>query len=46
MSQVLVIKNGNIHNAIQEQPFVADILVIDGKIVEIDYTKNILQKPP
>lgn len=35
MSQILVVRNGNIHNAIQEQPFVADILVIDGKIVEI-----------
>ncbi len=35
MSQVLVIKQGNIHNAIQEQSFVADILVVDGKIVRI-----------
>ena len=35
MSQVLVIKNGNIHNGIQEEPFVADILVVDGKIAEI-----------
>ena len=35
MSQILVIKQGNIHNAIQEQPSVADILVVDGKIVEI-----------
>ena len=32
---VLMIKNGNIHNAIQEQAFVADILVVEGKIVEI-----------
>lgn len=35
MSNVLIIKNGNIHNAIQEKPYVADILVVDGKIKEI-----------
>ncbi len=35
MGNILVIKQGNIHNAIREQPFVADILVMDGKIVEI-----------
>ncbi len=35
MSQILVIKNGKIHNALQEQPFAADILVVDGKIAEI-----------
>lgn len=35
MVSIFMIKNGNIHDAIQEQPFVADILVVDGKIVEI-----------
>lgn len=35
MSTYLVIKQGNIHNAIQEEPFVADILVEDGKIKKI-----------
>ena len=33
---MLCIKNGNIHNAIVEEPFVADILVEDGKIVKIE----------
>lgn len=32
---MLLIKNGNIHNAIQEEAFVADILVEDGKIKAI-----------
>lgn len=35
MSTYLVIKQGSIHNAIQEEPFVADILVEDGKIKKI-----------
>ena len=35
MVSIFMIKNGNIHDAIQEQPFVADILVVDGKIAEI-----------
>lgn len=35
MSTYLVIKQGNIHNALQEEPFVADILVEDGKIKKI-----------
>lgn len=33
---MLCIKNGNIHNAIQEEAFVADILVENGKIVKIE----------
>ena len=33
---MLCIKNGNIHNAIQEDAFVADILVENGKIVKIE----------
>lgn len=36
---MLCIKNGNIHNAVQEEAFVADILVENGKIVKIE--KNI-----
>ncbi len=32
---MLCIKNGNIHNAITEEAFVADILIEDGKIKEI-----------
>jgi len=40
MSKILVIKDGNIHNAIQEQPFAADILVVDGKIAKIG--KNVV----
>ena len=36
---MLCIQNGTIHNAVQEEPFVADILVEDGKIVKIE--KNI-----
>lgn len=35
MSSTLIMKNGMIHNAIQEQPFTADILVVDGKITKI-----------
>lgn len=35
MSTYLVIKQGIIHNAIQEEPFVADILVENGKIKKI-----------
>ena len=33
---MLCIKNGNIHNAVQEEAFVADILVENGKIVKIE----------
>ncbi len=33
---MLLIKNGLIHNAIQREPFVADILVDNGKIVKIE----------
>ncbi|MGI6700006.1 MAG: amidohydrolase [Christensenellales bacterium] len=32
---MLLIKNGNIHNAIQPEPFKGDILCADGKITEI-----------
>ncbi len=32
---ILIIKQGNIHNAVNEQPYVADILIVDGKITEI-----------
>lgn len=32
---MLLIKNGLIHNAIDREPFIADILVNNGKIVEI-----------
>lgn len=32
---MLVVRNGRIHNAIQPEAFVADILVEDGKIVKI-----------
>ena len=32
---MLCIKNGNIHNGIKEEAFVADILVENGKIKEI-----------
>lgn len=32
---MLLIKNGNIHNAIDREPFVADILVDKGKIIDI-----------
>ncbi|MCI5920289.1 MAG: amidohydrolase [Roseburia sp.] len=35
MEQGLLIKQGCIHNAIQEEPFVGDILVINGKIAKI-----------
>ena len=33
---MLCIKNGTIHNAVVEEPFVADILVENGKIVKIE----------
>lgn len=32
---MICIKNGKIHNAIEEQSFVADILVVDGRIAAI-----------
>lgn len=35
MSRYLLLKQGIIHNAIEEEPFVADILVEDGKIKKI-----------
>lgn len=37
---MLLIKNGLIHNAIDPEPFVRDILIDDGKIVKIE--KNIV----
>ena len=33
---MLLIKNGLIHNAIDREPFIADILVAGGKIVKIE----------
>ena len=33
---MLIIKNGTIHNAINDKPFVSDILVDNGKIVRIE----------
>ena len=35
MSRYLLIKQGNIHNAVQEEAFAADILVENGKIKKI-----------
>ncbi len=35
MSEYMIIKQGTIHNAIDEEPFVADILIEDGKIKKI-----------
>ena len=35
MSQYLLLKQGTIHNAIYEEPFVADILAEDGRIKKI-----------
>ena len=35
MSRFLLFKQGTIHNALEEEPFVADILVEDGKIKKI-----------
>lgn len=35
MSSYLLLKQGTIHNAIDEEPFIADILVEDGKIEKI-----------
>lgn len=35
MKKMLVIKQGTIHDAVQEEPYVADILVEDGKITKI-----------
>lgn len=35
MSKYLLIKQGTIHNAVTEEPFVADILIEDGKIKKI-----------
>ncbi len=32
----MLIKNGTIHNAVQREPFVADILICDGKIKAIE----------
>ena len=31
----MIIKNGLIHNAVEKDPFVADILIKDGKIAAI-----------
>ena len=35
MGDYLLLKQGTIHNAITEEPFVADILIEDGKIKKI-----------
>ena len=35
MSQYLLLKQGTIHNAVDEEAFVADILIEDGKIKKI-----------
>ena len=35
MLEKLLIKQGNIHNAVQKETFVADILIENGKIVKI-----------
>lgn len=35
MSKYLLLKQGTIHNAVEEEPFVADILVEEGKIKKI-----------
>lgn len=35
MSRYLLLKQGTIHNAVNEEPFIADILVEDGKIKKI-----------
>lgn len=35
MSKYLLLKQGTIHNAIEEEPFIADILVENGKIEKI-----------
>jgi len=32
---MLLIKNGNIHDAVHEKPYIADILVEDGKIAAV-----------
>ena len=32
----MIIKNGKIHNAVDREPFVADILIKDGKIAAIE----------
>ena len=36
MEESLLIKQGTIHNAVDEETFVGDILVVDGKIAKID----------
>ena len=36
MSQYLLLKQGTIHNAVDEEAFVADILIEDGKINSIN----------
>ena len=35
MSKYLLLKQGTIHNAVEREPFVADILIEDGKIKKI-----------
>lgn len=35
MSQYLLLKQGTIHNAVDEEAFVADILIEDGKIKKL-----------
>ena len=35
MNQYLLIKQGNIHNAVEKEAFTADILIENGKIKKI-----------
>ena len=35
MNQYLLIKQGNIHNAVEKEPYTADILIENGKIKKI-----------
>lgn len=35
MKEMLLIKQGNIYDAVHEEPYVADILVEEGKIKQI-----------
>lgn len=41
---MLLIKNGTIHDAIHKEPYVADILVSNGKIEKIELDINIVSK--
>lgn len=37
---MIIIKNGKIHNAIKEEPFIADLLIDEGKIIKIEENIN------